>query len=199
MTLLVITIIINCRGDYLINKLEQDLVFHAAPTIFKIKVGSLINHHHNGIEPTKQQIKVYQEYFSHNNLNLKILCFCKKRILLYLYNEQQLMKTLRENSTFLNQFGYQDFTTAPEYLNRLAQRINFNNDFPHEIGLFLGYPLADVKGFIDNDGHNFLSTGLWKVYSNPNQAKCMFNNYKKCTNHLQQLLAQGTSLLTLSC
>ena len=27
-------------------------------------------------------------------------------------------------------------------------------DFPHEMGIFLGYPLGDVKGFIEHHGRN---------------------------------------------
>ena len=37
--------------------------------------------------------------------------------------------------------------------------------FPHEIGVFLGYPLDDVKGFIKNEGKKYLMIGYWKVYS----------------------------------
>ena len=37
-------------------------------------------------------------------------------------------------------------------------------DFPHEIGLLLGYPPEDVSGFIENGGKNFLCSGYWKVY-----------------------------------
>ena len=36
--------------------------------------------------------------------------------------------------------------------------------FPHEIGIFLGYPLADVAGFIRNKGRNCKCIGTWKVY-----------------------------------
>ena len=38
--------------------------------------------------------------------------------------------------------------TADELLAQLAERLCCEQDFPHEIGVFLGYPLADVIGFI---------------------------------------------------
>lgn len=68
-------------------------------------------------------------------------------------------------------FGYSKLTTLGEYLMRLSKRLNENGDFPHEIGLFLGYPVKDVEGFIENKGENFLLCGCWKVYSNAGRAK----------------------------
>lgn len=35
-------------------------------------------------------------------------------------------------------------------MNRLAERIQQEPQFPHEIGIFLGYPVEDVLGFIEN-------------------------------------------------
>ena len=45
---------------------------------------------------------------------------------------------------------------------------------PHEIGVFLGYPIWDVKGFIDNKGKDFKYCGTWKVYNNTDYAKIYF-------------------------
>ena len=38
--------------------------------------------------------------------------------------------------------------------------------FPHEIGVFLGYPPEDVKAFIKQNGKGAVLCGYWKVYSN---------------------------------
>ena len=35
-------------------------------------------------------------------------------------------------------------------IRRLIDRLHAGGEFPHEIGLFLGYPPEDVRGFIDN-------------------------------------------------
>ena len=50
-------------------------------------------------------------------------------------------------------------------------------EFPHELGIFLGYPLADVKGFIEHNGKDFLYQGYWKVYENVEERKKMFSIY----------------------
>ena len=62
------------------------------------------------------------------------------------------------------------------------------------VGLFLGYPVDDVTGFIQNKGRNYLLCGYWKVYSDENRARRIFSNYDKCRNYLCNKLAQGESI-----
>ena len=63
-------------------------------------------------------------------------------------------------------------------LERLKSRLMHTDEFPHEIGIFLGYPLDDVKGFIDNAGQNSKCTGCWKVYCNECEAIKTFAKFK---------------------
>lgn len=69
--------------------------------------------------------------------------------------------------------------------------------FPHEIGFFLGYPFADVMGFIEHEGQDYLLCGCWKVYQNPEGAQECFERYKRCTMDFEQKLANGTKLQDL--
>ena len=55
--------------------------------------------------------------------------------------------------------------------------------YPHEMGIFLGYPLEDVRGFIRHEGKESRYTGYWKVYGDVTQAKQIFQAYddaKEC-------------------
>ena len=70
--------------------------------------------------------------------------------------------------------------------------------FPHEIGLFLGYPIDDVISFIENKGKNFKCCGCWKVYHDEDNAKKTFEKYKKCTNIYCKKYLQGSSLKRLT-
>ena len=63
--------------------------------------------------------------------------------------------------------------------------------FPHEIGVFLGYPLQDVKGFIENNGRNSKYTGLWKVYGDKAASIRMFKKYRKCFSVYSDLWRSG--------
>ena len=68
--------------------------------------------------------------------------------------------------------------------------------FPHEIGLFLGYPPEDVQGFLDH--RPCKCSGCWKVYGDENKAKKTFDLYKKCERVYCQQLARGIDIERLT-
>ena len=63
----------------------------------------------------------------------------------------------------------------------LIRQICSQNTFPHEIGLFLGYPPVDVKGFMEDTRKGVKCVGYWKVYGDKEKAEKTFSSYKKCT------------------
>lgn len=82
-------------------------------------------------------------------------------------------------------------------VERLAERFA-EQAVPHEVGYFLGYPAADVRGFIEHEGREFLCCGCWKVYSDVRGAQYRFARYKRCTRRAQALFAAGASLVDLA-
>ena len=88
------------------------------------------------------------------------------RALIYLYRPKALARDLacEDAACLLNGSGY-DGTEPSGCLRCLMDRLQCQKDgFPHEIGLFLGYPPEDVRGFIENETRNYKFTGYWKVY-----------------------------------
>ena len=71
-------------------------------------------------------------------------------------------------------------------------------EFPHEIGLFLGYPPADVEGFIAHKGAGFLACGGWKAYADPKGALQAFQRNRQCADEFRSLHAQGAPLEALA-
>ena len=71
-------------------------------------------------------------------------------------------------------------------------------DFPHEIGVFLGYPLEDVVGFIRHRGKCFTCCGCWKSYGDPAAARQHFDQLAKCTAVYLRLFHSGTPILKLA-
>ena len=83
-------------------------------------------------------------------------------------------------------------------LDWLRQRLAAGQGFPHEIGLFLGYPVGDVAGFIRNRGKNCRCVGCWKVYCNECEARRTFARLKKCTQVYTRLWQQGRTVPQLT-
>lgn len=98
-------------------------------------------------------------------------------------------------STLLETAGYFRGNTVEEDLERLSQRLcRSEGVFPHEIGLFLGYPPEDVTGFVRHRGQNFKFCGHWKVYSNEQKARRIFECYDRCRCAVCNRLAEGMSI-----
>jgi hypothetical protein len=121
-------------------------------------------------------------------------------LLILTYNKELLYRHLKEKQTafFLLSLGYPDIIKDEAFLDDmifyLKKRVGENKCFPHEIGLFLGYPLEDVIGFSENKGHNFKLCGYWKVYSNEEDAKKLFLKYIKCKKSFCKRINSGMSI-----
>lgn len=124
--------------------------------------------------------------------------------LIYVWRPDLLKQTLAEPqiSERLHEWGYLEH--ASEQLDasilrlgkrlELCQRYSSQASFPHEVGFFLGYPYADVMGFIEHEGQDYLCCGCWKVYTNQEQAEASFALYKRCTHDFMERFESGTGL-----
>ena len=119
----------------------------------------------------------------------------RESVLLYLYNPALLNQTLMrpEINAYLSSLGYLPHSDIYCYLPALLQKIRSGQAFPHEIGLFLGYPLKDVQKYIENKGENCLYNKYWKVYDNVETAKRIFDKYDACRNLRQNARQEGAS------
>jgi hypothetical protein len=107
------------------------------------------------------------------------------RPLVLLYEKNMLAKALSHipARNFLLDLGYPDTNSIIFILSCLKRRFCAVN-FPHEIGLFLGYPLEDVTGFIRHKGQNYKFCGYWKVYGDVEKAKQLFRQYDLCREYM---------------
>ena len=93
--------------------------------------------------------------------------------------------------------GYGD--TSPDgVLAFLRQRLAESPCFPHEIGVFLGYPLSDVIAFMRDGGRGCRCSGCWKAYTNECEAMRIFQRYKACRAAYQTLFRAGWPLERLT-
>lgn len=118
------------------------------------------------------------------NISYHMLSESDGKCLVLFYRPEELEAYLRgpEISSLIREYGYSSRNLS-KTLRRLTLRVRecMKNGmgFPHEIGAFLGYPVNDVRGFIQNEGKGCLMTGYWKVYENLAGAKMIFNKYDR--------------------
>lgn len=177
--------------------LERRLIDHGAPTLAGLKTASLF------CAPLwdgwEKQVGQWDAFFRKKGLSLKAVRCQEDRVLLYLYRPAQLDRDLRQPGVrdFLANYGYRDLA-AEGAVEHMAGRLAKGGGFPHEIGLFLGYPLGDVEGFIRNGGKGCKCSGCWKVYCNELEAQKRFAQIAKCRELYARLYRQGRSLWQLT-
>ena len=102
-----------------------------------------------------QEVTRLNKQLNSKGVCVQVLSNRGKRALIYVYRPKRLEKDLNHPDTlcFLKQCGYQN-GCALDLVQQLQEKLCESQDFPHEIGLFLGYPFEDVQGFIQNRGCN---------------------------------------------
>ena len=169
--------------------IEKCLVEHCSATLASMKSANLFNMTFADDTDVEDQIEFWNRCMKEKGI----------RVLVYVYRKKQLEVSLNRPGVakFLKKYGYG--STDVEYaLDRLKSRIGENNEFPHEIGIFLDYPLGDVIGFITNEGRNFKCVGCWKVYCDECACRKTFAKYKKYKDVYVRLWQQGRSVLQLT-
>lgn len=170
--------------------MEKYLIKCCAPTLAGKKVGNIFSVSKNEIN--LNEISLWNLKLNHLNIEIRILKESDEKYIIYVFNRILLENLLRNKShqTFLSTYLYSDFNLNST-LEHLKSRLGGSDEFPHEIGIFLGYPLCDVIGFIKYKGKYFKKSGIWKVYGNTKQCDEIFKDFHKCKNCFIYLYEQG--------
>ena len=179
----------NCTPE---EKFGFRVVTQCAPVLKGVKISNLITMKPGGWRKIRTYLK-----------KSRIICIplyadAEKEVL-FLYRYEQLERHLknREVREFLRSCGYESFEVA-SVLVRLRRRYRLyagiSKEFPHELGVLLGYPVGDVQGFIDNRGENSLTSRYWKVYQNPKEAEKIFDLYDRVKEQALKEIMCGRTL-----
>lgn len=177
-------------------KLRFQIVLQCAPFLKGLKVSCGIT----------METSVYCELyhiFKGTGIIYKKLLESDGKCLVLFYRSEELGEYLHRIGvrSFIRQYGYEDMELEEmlEYLAlRAATFARRGMGFPHEIGIFLGYPIEDVRGFIENAGKQYLLVGYWKVYSNPSAAKMIFKEYDQAKTCAVNEFLTGSSIYEIA-
>lgn len=171
------------------------IVRNCSPTLAGIKAGSIFTCAFAHERAMRASVRRWNRLLVKKGLRIIPLRYRDGRALIYIYRVSRLDQDLRkeEAARLLRERGYACDT--PEHcISHLIRRLRDGEEFPHEIGLFLGYPPEDVQGFIKNGAAGSKLTGYWKVYGDVDAAKRLFAQYKRCTRLYTAQLAKGTDI-----
>jgi hypothetical protein len=174
--------------------LEEKIIEFCSPTLAGIKTGNLFSIKTNG-KCIKEEIKKLNRILIKRGLRLIPLREKSGITLIYLYRPERLKSEFicPEIKSILEERGY-PCGNPDRCVVELIRRLVENEKFPHEIGVFLGYPPKDVRGFIKSPCDGVKCVGCWKVYDNQQEAEKTFEKYKICSSIYKKELSGGKTL-----
>ena len=178
--------------------LIRHLAEKLAPVLLEVKPASLLrltNCRHPAVGKQFDLLSVHElMILSELKLECRILKRNSSNLVVLFYRTAVLTRHLAQpqHAAFLRECGYSG--TLSGALDELARRCETNRDFPHEIGIFLGYPLEDVKGFIADPTARTKLSGYWKVYADVDNKQKLFERFKRCTACICRKMQAGQSL-----
>jgi hypothetical protein len=178
---------------------EELLIRFCSPTLAGLKTGSLVSAPLGSREDTVRDVRRFNQALIPKGLRILPLRYTTARALIYLFRPTQLQRDLTgsEAAKLLAEAGYRN-TRLEGCVMELIRRMNTGREFPHEVGLFLGYPPEDVRGFIENQACNFKCVGYWKVYGDECAARKRFAQYERCTKAYCRQWEHGKTVAQLA-
>lgn len=164
---------------------DKMLIEHCSPTLAGMKTGNMFSCRCQSKNELNNYVRRLNRLLGKKGIRVLPLKLSDGRALIYIYRPSKLEKDFFDEDviSILKEYGYE-----PENPNRcvvcLINKLRLSEEFPHEIGLFLGYPPEDVKGFINSKSEHCECkyVGCWKVFGDEEKAIKIFNKYKKCTD-----------------
>lgn len=171
------------------------IIRHAAPTLAGLKTGNLFPLAFQDKAGFLKTLQEANQVLVPRGLRLLPMRLEEDKALLYLFRTSSLSRDLAQEQAreILCRAGYGEPGCLP-CLRELTRRLRNGDEFPHEIGLFLGYPPEDVQGFIRHRGRDAKACGCWKVYGDKDAVQARFDAFKSCTTRYCRLREQGATL-----
>lgn len=180
------------------KNLDTQMALQCAPVIAGLKLSNLLVVSNENFKCTLALL----EELKRMGYGYRILLRSGQKTTMLVYKIQDLENYIakKEIRQFLFQEGYIT-TELNEILSRFVIRYRRHRmnkaPFPHEMGIFLGYPLTDVVGFIENKGKNFLYNGYWKIYGNLHETIQRFTAFQTAEKIILSNVAAGMNILEI--
>lgn len=175
-----------------IHQLKMQLALQCSPLLAGLKLSNLL------IVNQDEECQV-RHLFRDSGIAVRVIYRADSKTTFLLYRPEELRAYLAkaEVSDLLKMFGYEDMQLR-DILRKFCREYQSyrrgERDFPHEMGLLLGYPPEDVYGFIINKGQNSLYTGYWKIYGNLADTLKLFERFNQAKELMIRQLCGGMSI-----
>lgn len=179
----------NCCESKINSSYIKWLIEILGPVILGSKPAEILNlsSKDNNKETKLNDIKLF--FSNCTRLSYEIINIQDGGVRIVFINKESLSKALSNKKclNFLKFVGYPSNYDLEEYISVLIDKLH-TNDFPHEIGIFLGYPLKDVVGFMGYGKYKFCKTRYWRVYGDETISDNVYNQFISDRTKMKNLL-----------
>ena len=175
-----------------LKSIETQIALQCAPLISGLKVSNLL------IISAEDEALV-RVILRRSGISFFRLLRTGEKVTFLLFRKNPLEAYLKQQEVeaMLAEAGYAELSLGnilSTFQKRYAHYMSAGGRFPHEMGLLLGYPAEDVKGFVENEGKNFLYSGYWKVYADVEDQSRLFQKFENAKETVIQLLSYGVGI-----
>lgn len=180
--------------------MEKMIAYHCAPALAGIKPSNIVSVYKNKTDNITGKLEKLNKELNEKDIFLEVLCECEKKVLVMVYRKKTLGKALSDEKvkSFLISMGYPKEGNVEDYLEILKEHLK-KEEFAHEIGAFLGYPVHDIFGFMYHKDEGCLLCGEWKVYDDVEKAKKLFHRFTACREAVCKKIDGGKTLAQMFC
>lgn len=174
--------------------IETYLVYNVSLVIAGVKPAATITIKKNNNKLYNSWNNIGRFFIQDINLNYVKLRESLDSIIIMIYDKVILEKQFacKHNKEFLINIGYTSDGSVKDHINTLKFRYE-KYHCPHELGLFLGIPIKDVKDFMECTTKKCLLCRYWKVYNDCTKAELIFKTYDKVKEYTIKAMLKGNS------
>ena len=179
----------NCCENKINSSYIKWLIEVLGPVILGSKPSEILNISLKD-KDKKSKLNDINSFFSNcSKLTYNVINISDGGIRIIFINKISLSNVLNNKKclNFLKFIGYPSEYNIDNYINILINKLN-SKDFPHEIGIFLGYPLKDVVGFMGYGNYKFCKTRYWRVYGDESISDKICNTFINDRSKMKSLL-----------
>ncbi|SDH87696.1 DUF3793 family protein [Desulfosporosinus hippei] len=178
--------LIAWANDSTSQKKRLFLIENLAPLVLRIKPSVLMNVSYNDqVDWSKFKILFTRP----KALQIREIRKLNGQLQVMFYQKDLLDSVLSQRAIqqFLRSLSYPTQYSLDSYLQVLKHRI-LSRKFPHEIGVFLGYPLKDVLGFMGLQPLPYKRTQGWRIYGDERPSDEVYENYRTARRMMRELV-----------
>ena len=178
---------------------DETVVRLSAPALCGIKPACLFSLKGQASPAQVRKVQLWNRALQATGRRIVIIRRLEALVLFFVYDDAALRALVLNSgsSDYLCGKGYPTHKGFCAVLAELFGRLAHSGLFPHEVGLFLGYPLADVIGF-ETRHTPCQYTGSWMVYRNVAAACQKMRMYRECSRRCCKLLDMGMDVPDIS-